>query len=80
MPQQMIALFNDQQGSLMWTLPPEAAEALRQAPKTVQVQILEAFGNNIGVFCAALLQTFDNPAKVEVLNMMMLELKELVDT
>ena len=79
MPREMKAQFSGQIGFLTWFLPPEAVAVLGQASPHIQSQILEAFSNNLGVFCAALLSAFGNDAKVEVLGMIIQELKELAD-
>ncbi len=74
----MKVFFEGDQGSFAWELPPEATAALEAVPAEAREKILSAFGNNIGVFCKALLRAFGNQAKVETLNMIMQEIQEVV--
>jgi hypothetical protein len=78
-PQTEFVGFTNGSGSLTWHLPPIALAALSQASPEVREQVYGAFSANIEVFCTALLRSFGSGAKAQTMNLIMHDLKEIVD-
>lgn len=75
----MRVAFTSPYGHLTWTLPKEAADVLSRTSPELRVQALEAFGSNLTILCGALLKSFGDPGVVETLNLIMGEVREIIE-
>ena len=71
--------YDSPYGQLIWTLPQEASDVLSQAPAEVRTMALEAFGSHLTILCGAMLKSFGNPGMVDTVNLIMREMREIVE-
>jgi hypothetical protein len=66
-------------GSLTWTLPDEAAVAIRNCDIETQTIFLNSFSANLEVVCVAILTCFGDRGMTECYNQILGELATLID-
>ncbi len=71
--------FKGRIGEMTWKLPADVEETILGESPKVQAEIIGALGDSAAVFCRALLSTFGNQSKIDVMNHILIELDELVD-
>ena len=76
----MKAQFDCSAGQMTWTMPAEVATVLRTLQPEDRAKILASFGSNMQTLAGAMLSGFGNPAKIETINYLMIELHQIATT